>query len=93
MLDRQGAFDHRVEGVGHVEHAMQHAPEGSRARLRGEIIRRCAGREKVRADWRSVWDYGERQVLDLSNPFETEERWHKATAPEQRVREVLGDLF
>jgi hypothetical protein len=75
-LDEAGVLAHRVPGVDNIEHAMEHPPAVGRARLRGEVIRRVLPKRRTfSAHWEFVLDLEERNVLDLSNPFETEERW------------------
>jgi hypothetical protein len=51
--------------------------------LRGELVRRNAdGRSRYRGDWQAVWDYRGKRVLDLSDPFETQERWRRLSKEE-----------
>jgi proteasome accessory factor A len=78
QLDAAGVLNHRVRGVDNIRHAIENPPIGSRASLRGAVIKRIAGDLKGR--WNSSWHhiyspvYGRR--LDLSNPFALDERWH-----------------
>ena len=75
MLDRGGVLNHRVSGVDRVEQAMTEPPASGRARVRGEVIRRLAGGGGARCDWQSVVNHGQGLVLDLSDPFASEESW------------------
>ncbi len=86
--DRAGLLSHKVEGVEPIEPATRVPPTEGRARLRGEWIRRLAGvSSRARADWESVIDYDHHRVLDLGDPFATEEKW--VDAPEYE-RNLLG---
>ena len=86
MLDAAGTLDHRIDGVDNIEHAMANPPLGTRAAVRGEVIRRLA-REK--RDWHCDWPFitsgSLGKTLDLSDPFAKEERWNQAPrrAPEE----------
>lgn len=77
-LDEAGVLTHRVPGVDAIEQAMTNPPAIGRARIRGEVIKRLAGAGRYRADWQGVIDMTTKRVLDLSEPFETEERWLEA---------------
>jgi proteasome accessory factor A len=80
-LDGAGVLAHRVEGVGDIEQAVAEPPATGRARLRGRWIRRLSGTKGAHeCDWESVWDDGQRRMLDLGNPLETEERWWNLSA-------------
>jgi hypothetical protein len=75
-LDRAGALTHHLDGVDRIEEAVTEPPAGTRARIRGEAIRRLsrvAGKSKT--DWTGVWDFETGRFLDLSDPFEKHERW------------------
>jgi hypothetical protein len=92
-LDRRpGVLRHQVRGVADVELAVTHPPLIGRARLRGEVIRREAlARRGFLCDWSGVMNPRERAVLDLRDPFESEERWRqaaswRATTPEEGAR-------
>lgn len=75
-LDRSGVLDHRVPSVGAVDEAMREPPGSGRARVRGLAIRRLA-REggAYTSDWDGISNHTNAKIMDLSNPFETEERW------------------
>jgi hypothetical protein len=79
-LDGAGLLHHRVNGHDNVRSAMSEPPADGRARIRGEAIRRLA---KEPAGWRCDWQYivnsTNRRMLDLSNPFATEESWTQST--------------
>ena len=93
-LDRQGVLTHHVDGVDDIEHATSHPPREGRARIRGEVIRRLAGKSRARCDWQRIWDGGEKQSLDLTDPYATEERWEKVNVGERpTLAALLDDLF
>jgi proteasome accessory factor A len=75
-MDHAGVLAHHFPGVDNIGHAMANPPAAGRARVRGECIRRLAGKNgRYRCDWQGVWDRQARRKLDLSDPFEAEERW------------------
>lgn len=74
-------LEHQVAGGENIEEAMVSPPTGGRAQVRGTCIRRLAGRNgRYTCDWQGVWDCQGKRVLDLSDPFETEERWQEVPA-------------
>ena len=82
-LDAAGLLNHRVSGVGDVDRALTEPPSAGRAHIRGRVIRRLA---RERANWRCDWQYiinsADNRVLDLSNPFATEETWKESSETE-----------
>ena len=72
-LDAAGVLTHHVSGVDNIEHAMEYPPSSGRAHLRGEVVRRLAGHERCRCSWEAIWTA--QQVMDLSDPFEHQEKW------------------
>jgi proteasome accessory factor A len=83
VLDRAGVLSHRVPGVDHFEDAIVSPPPYGRARLRGEVVKRLAGQNgRYLCDWQAVWDQVDSRVLDLSDPFSTEEHWRAANEDE-----------
>ena len=75
-LDQAGVLNHHVDGVDSIEHSMTDPPATGRARVRGAAIRRLAGAEgKYQCDWQGILDVDTKRLLDLSEPFETSERW------------------
>lgn len=84
-LDRRGLLDHRLTGTGTVEEALQEPPGGGRARLRGQVVSRLAGGSSMCwCDWSKIFDPDSGNLLDLSDPFETEEHWSTAPTPHRR---------
>jgi hypothetical protein len=82
-LDKAGVLSHRVCPRRTVKAAITCPPAGGRAELRGELVRRNADRKnRYRGDWQAVWDCRGKRVLDLSDPFETQERWRKLSKEE-----------
>lgn len=77
-LDRAGALSHRVADLD-VADAVLNPPTDTRARIRGDVVRRLsAAGISYGAEWTRIYDRDRRRELDLMNPFETEERWHDA---------------
>lgn len=75
-LDRAGVLTHHVEGVDQIDKAMSDPPPRHRARIRGEAIKRLSGDNcRYKCDWSGIWDFDIERFLDLSDPFETRERW------------------
>ncbi len=75
-LDRAGVLTHTVEGIDNVEAATEQPPRGTRATLRGDVVRRLSeARTRYRAEWTRIVDLDGSRVLDLGDPFETVERW------------------
>ena len=78
-LDASGELAHHVPGVDRVEEAVTKPPGEGRAALRGAVIGRPDGKGPYVCDWPWIWDWRARRVLDLSDPFETTERWRDVT--------------
>ena len=75
-LDRAGVLEHHVRGVDDISPAISSPPAAGRARIRGEAIRRLAGQNgDYVCDWEGILNAKTRRMLDLSEPFETVERW------------------
>jgi proteasome accessory factor A len=95
-LDQAGVLNHRVSGADNIEQAITQPPATGRARIRGQVIQRLAGSGNARCDWQSVIDYGKGQVLDLSDPFASQESWstlrREDTSDARRLRR-LAELF
>jgi hypothetical protein len=76
-LDAAGALEHRVMDID-VAHAVQHPPQDTRARIRGEVIRRLSeSRTQYTAEWTRIYDRDRDRELNLMDPFEKEERWRE----------------
>lgn len=74
-LDAAGALDHRVIPQEQIDLAVKCPPEGSRAKVRGEVVQRLAGSSQAKCDWNQVIDGSTGKSLDLSDPFSIEETW------------------
>jgi proteasome accessory factor A len=77
-LDRQGMLRHHVDGINDetVEHAKGNPPEGSRAALRGECIKRLSvDPKRYRCHWTHIEDLYTRKILKMFDPFSEGERW------------------
>jgi proteasome accessory factor A len=82
VMDRAGVLDHHVPGIDRVNEAIRHPPLGGRAHLRGDCVKRFAGHgDRYLADWFGVVDTVRGEYLDLSDPFETRERWLNIGSP------------
>ena len=75
QLQTAGRVNHRMPGVTDVDRAMSQPPPSGRARLRGQLVTRLAANGGGLCSWDRVFDRENRRALDLSDPFETEERW------------------
>jgi len=79
QLDREGVLTHHVPGVDNIEHAMEYPPAVGRAALRGAVIRRLMPLgNQFAAYWTGIVNRQSGSTLNLSHPFETEERWQPA---------------
>ncbi len=88
-LDRQGLLDHQVSGVEDIRQAMVDPPNSGRARLRGRVIKQLARQGKLGAcEWNAVWDFAGPRLLDLDDPFASEEKW--TMLPGNREEQVEG---
>ncbi|MEE9229919.1 MAG: proteasome accessory factor PafA2 family protein [Acidobacteriota bacterium] len=75
-LEQAGVLDHRVVDDEEIREAKTVAPPGGRARIRGEFIRKLTrDRDEFRCSWENVCDVKNRRTMDLSHPFENQERW------------------
>lgn len=79
-LDEAGVLNHKVTGIDNIQHAMAEPPAMGRAHVRGKAIQRLAGSGNSRCDWQVIVNYGDEQVLDLSDPFTREESWRSLDA-------------
>ena len=78
VLDCAGVLDHAVPGVDNIPHAVNEPPATGRARIRGACVKRFAGEpDRYRCDWTGITDLRYWSRLDLSDPFEKEERWQR----------------
>jgi proteasome accessory factor A len=74
-LDLAGVLDHRISGADNIEQAVAEPPASGRARIRGQVIQRLSGTGDVRCDWQSILNFKDGKMLELSNPFTSEESW------------------
>jgi proteasome accessory factor A len=99
QLDAAAVLDHYVPGLGNVEKAMTEPPEVGRARIRAHAIRQLVTKGTASASWTHVHDPGHEsfRLLDLSDPFVSEERWTSpagAPTPKSTVGDArLWDSF
>jgi hypothetical protein len=88
-LDRSGTLRHQLPGIDDIDGALVTAPLEGRARIRGAVVMRLAGRTDLSV---CAWDYvrdvtGARE-LDLSNPFTDREVW-RTIVPEEETADAL----
>jgi proteasome accessory factor A len=78
-LNRAGVLSHQFAGVDNIEHAVANPPAIGRARLRGQCVQRFKGQNnRYSCSWRNVVDLKRNLLLDLSEPFVSEEKWQPA---------------
>jgi hypothetical protein len=97
-LDADGVLDHHVAGIAGFEAALDRPPVGTRAKLRGEMVRQLANSNgRYLCDWQAIYDMVHPgRSLDLSDPFETQLKWVEPTSAEEPDRfgmDSLLDLF
>jgi proteasome accessory factor A len=92
VLERSGHLAHDVGGVDRITEAMSLPPTDTRAQLRGSLIRRLSSQAQgpLICGWDAIWNRGTGKVLDLSSPFENEERWRRMTPQEERAFRYRG---
>jgi proteasome accessory factor A len=92
-LEQAGVLDHHVAGVEGIDLAESQPPQVGRARLRGECVGRFANRrDRYACDWGGVWDLEGRMVLDLADPFTSEEDWRELVEPPDAGRDPFVHL-
>lgn len=93
-LDRAGVLAHHVPGVEAIEEATTDPPAVGRARIRGEVTKRLAGRNgRYQCDWQGIFDVKTKRLLDLSEPFEAVERWLEFDQAVASVPPAFGALL
>lgn len=92
-LAKSGVLDTDVPGIGDVKRAKTYPPETSRARVRGNFIRRVASDSSYNytCDWQSIRDNARQLIMDLTDPFAKEEKWLKWDEFEQPPLYVSQD--
>ncbi len=78
VLDRQGILQHHVTGINRetINHSIENPSEGSRAKIRSECVQRFSGNPKrYICYWTHIEDLHLKKVLNLLDPFETNEQW------------------
>jgi hypothetical protein len=83
-LNTAGVLSHHVNGVDNIDSAVTEPPATGRAHIRGQVIQRLAAAAHVQCDWQHMVDYGNGQLLDLSDPFAQEESWRALSGNEVR---------
>lgn len=76
-LDRDGVFQHRIEGVddASVERAMHEPPANGRARLRGNWVRELSGNSRATCMWEIIHDVRGDRVLIMNDPLSDDAEW------------------
>jgi hypothetical protein len=78
-LNKAGVLTHHMPGVDNIEHAMINPPILGRASLRGQCVKRFANQNtRYACGWSHIVDRERNVILDISNPFATEEKWQEA---------------
>jgi hypothetical protein len=84
-MDRAGVLQHRLVSDDEIHRAMSYPPAHGRAHLRGKMVQELQGdRKQIDCAWDAIWDNNRNRMLDLSDPFETEERWKTMEDPGPR---------
>jgi proteasome accessory factor A len=65
---------HRLLGESEVNEARVQAPNGTRAKFRGEQVRSHAGQRGCAAEWQGVWD-DKGMFMDLGDPLVQDPQW------------------
>ncbi|MFQ5654380.1 MAG: proteasome accessory factor PafA2 family protein, partial [Planctomycetota bacterium] len=77
-LDAAGVLDHGAPGVENIDDAKERPPASTRARVRGDSVRRYSGGEgDYRCEWSGVWNLKSSSCLKLEDAFQTEAEWVK----------------
>jgi len=75
-LEGRGVLSHHFEGIGEIDRAMKDPPAKGRARLRGKLIQQLTvDVNRYSCDWHAIWDRDSQRLIDLSDPFATDEDW------------------
>jgi hypothetical protein len=87
-LDEAGVLDHRLQGLGDVEAAMQQPPARGRAHERGQaVLRHCGDGKRYTADWQAIIDHQLQRTFDLSDPFGRNPSWGTPAIARRQSRE------
>jgi hypothetical protein len=76
-LSQSGVLAHAMKQVGDIQRFVTSPPASGRARVRGAFIRKVSAdyRSAYECDWQGVWDIRNKRLLDLSDPFASNEQW------------------
>jgi hypothetical protein len=92
-LDVTGALHHRVPGIDRIDDALEWPPCEGRARVRGSVVARLAGRRDGSiCGWASVFDGAASLRLDLSDPFAASESWYPVPPPTPTAQDLVDRL-
>ncbi|HUW55372.1 MAG TPA: proteasome accessory factor PafA2 family protein [Planctomycetota bacterium] len=81
QLDAADVLMHRVHGVDRIDEAVDNPPEFGRARVRGKCIQELTARkERYLCSWHYILDTEQDQMLDLHDPFCSEQEWQPRCA-------------
>lgn len=77
-LEEAGEIRGRMLDRSRIEAAIDRAPDEGRARVRGDWVRKLAGKDEIfHCDWTRI--VGRSGYLSLGDPFLTQARWRKKT--------------
>lgn len=92
-LDSKNVLSHAFSGVDNIAHAQRYPPAQGRAHLRGKCIQRLAQQHgRYLCDWNMIMDLYDNRILDLSDPFVTEEHWQDANLEHLDRHDYLNSL-
>ena len=78
-LDRAGVLKHRFAGVDNIEHALANGPAIGRGGLRAHCVSRFSARNhRYLCSWKHIFDQEKNLLLDISDPFASNETWQPA---------------
>ena len=93
-LEHAGVLRHRIVGVDEIDRAATTPPEEGRARIRGHVVTRLAGRASAfSCGWDGIRDQISLRTLDLTDPFTDSEAWSDLPATENTGDAVVAQLF
>ncbi|MFH1841660.1 MAG: proteasome accessory factor PafA2 family protein [bacterium] len=80
-LDQAGVLAHKLPGIADIRDAAFKPPAGSRAEIRGTVVQRLAGKSSdITCSWDRIRDDSRERMLDLADPFESQEKWEYVPA-------------
>ena len=74
-----------------IENAVKNAPSGTRAEVRGEVIKELSGQPHVGCNWAQIETPN--RMLMLEEPYETRQRWRAVDVVPRRRRDPTVPAF